>query len=812
MGEVALLRVIIGGVPYPTIEGGSVTYSRAATDPVPTCSVLLRDNASTLNPQCYQELLILDDQQIPNPCANLLPNPSLNPYNSPWHYTNPVTGITASQNTGGGVTFTFSNAANNAFQELYITLPAGSVAPGVTYTLSYYVQGSSAVNISTGMQMEFQDAAQNNLSGGSSPHVAATGTNTRYSLTLTAPATAAIVFVDFFAIATSTTNSGSVTISQLQLEPQWIPTQSYPTPWCGPNQTNCQQLPLGQWIRQYRKFAGLVTRVWPQNYHGNVRTIQIDASGYAWLMSTIIVNDSFTSQTDSAIISSLLSKYLQAPQGYYQASNAAMLTTTNVVTGVTLSNFGSNWDDLRTLFDGLAGLTTFYWTIDAYWNFIYAPPGYITMPISLICDNSSQPDMVLTFPAYNFSAETDATQPGSTILVLGSGSNVAEVIDPNVPALIGALSGYTLPTGTSWMRKINDSTLQSTTDATNRGLAELAVFDSPRNLYHLTTNVELIPGEAIAITSATEGLTRSTQLVQQTTATWLGTDETLKDVWEYQSDLGAVNRNVIHMLSRIYRLTQQNTSAPAIAVTTLAASEQPLGIVESLSTGTATTYFAAIQVDAPSAVYALGELVGTVADDTSGNANPGTISGGVTLGAATLLTDAADSGTTAMTFNGSSGVITLPTTFIPTGAHAWSLEIWCKVNSLPAASGFATMLVMGQDASGKRGSLLIFNNAGTSNFYVDCFGSSVASSTVVATSTIYHVVGTYDGTAARIYVNGSLVGGPTSFALNLAAVYASIGADSNAGTQFFNGTLQYAAVYTVALSAGQVSAHYNAGI
>src|SRR5262249_53365690 len=151
----------------------------------------------------------------------------------------------------------------------------------------------------------------------------------------------------------------------------------------------------------------------PGDYHGNVRTIQVSASGYAWLAGTIFGNDTFSSKTDLQIITTLLGKY-------FLSNGTAMCTTTNIIAGVTVSSLQLNWDDLRTAFDGLCGLSNYYWTIDYYWNFVYAPPGYLSMPIALICDNSSVPDMVTTFPAYNFKPDYDFTQPGSNILTLGS--------------------------------------------------------------------------------------------------------------------------------------------------------------------------------------------------------------------------------------------------------------------------------------------------------------------------------------------------------------------------------------------------------
>lgn len=832
------MRIIIGNEYYSVVEGSSVSITSSATDPVPTCTLNLRDINSTLKPQMMQEILVLDDQVIPNPTLNMAPNPTLNPYTATAYWVQiAVTGVTLSQIIGGGVQITCSNVAlNGALQQLlYTYMPGGGIVhgavpgwgqiiPGQTYTASAYVQGSgSPSGFGVFVHIDWFDASLNFISGAySSSPIPPSGTNTRYTVSSVAPANAAIGYMSIGITGPNSTNSGSALVTNLQFEPNWIPTISYPTPFCGPAQANCQQLPTGQWIRQSRKFAGFVNHITAQDYHGNVRTLVVDSVGYAWLMGTIYANDTFTNQTDSAIISSLLTKYLT--DTYLTAGGSGLLTTTNVVTGVTVSSLQANWDDLRTIFDGLAGLSGFYWTIDAYWNMIYAPPGYFAMPIALICDDSANPDFVTTYPAYNFSAETDLTQPGSSILVIGNGTNVAQVIDPAQTGVIGFTSGYLLPTGTSWMRKVNDSTLASVADCTTRGSAELLQYDDARDLYHLTTNVALIPGYGIPITSDTEGLSASVQLIQQTTATWLGTSEMLTDVWEYASDLGAVNRTATNMMSRIFRITQSGTSAPAISSTTLETFER-IGLTDTVAIGTlATGYQPTIQADGPVAYYRLNELQGTVADDYSGHAQQGTINGGVTLQTAGLLTDAQDSSDTAMLFAG--GYIQLPTSGTwPSGNGAWSLECWCKPTNA-TASGLSNglMIAIGNPGTNSQAGWMAQATSGNGGGWgIGTWGAAghdfYVTPTVTAGHT-YYLVGTYDGSNLRFYVGDVSAHTLTSYGpfspgtLALTAAHQSLGGGwngSNFTTLVFDGTLDEAAIYTYALTSTQISAHFAAG-
>jgi hypothetical protein len=74
----------------------------------------------------------------------------------------------------------------------------------------------------------------------------------------------------------------------------------------------------------------------------------------------------------------------------------------------------------------------------------------------------------------------------------------------------------------------------------------------------------------------------------------------------------------------------------------------------------------------------------------------------------------------------------------------------------------------------------------------------------------YHVVGTYDGTTQRLYVNGALVAsaaltGPATSNTNPLVI------GSWGGTnEFFAGRIDEVAIYTKALTSAQVQAHYSA--
>jgi hypothetical protein len=811
------MRIILGGQYISTLDATSVKITRAMTDPVPTCTVVVEDNTSSLAPQAMQELLVLDEQVTPNPTTNLILNPTLNPYTTTWQISGNTSGITFSQLGGGGVTITLANASLSAIPNVYQSfLP---VIPQVSYVVSYTVQASSPVNLVLFGYILWQDAS---LTGISISYFTTNGTippttPTRVSTTgLIAPANAAFALIVLGVETTSSTNSGAVSFLEVQFEPQWFPTLSYPTPFCGPAQTNCQQMPNGMYIRQYRKFAGFVTHVTYQNYHGNKREVLIGAVGYAWLAGLILANDSFSNKSDATIITSLLTTYLNG-----------FCTTGNIVTGVSnVTSLQANWDDLRTLFDGLCGLSGFYWTIDYYWNFIYAPPGYFAMPISLICDNSSTPDLVTSFPAYHFSREVDFTQPGATILVIGgtSGSTTfsAEVIDSSTTAQYGITSGYTFTPGKMFMRKVNDSTLLSNADCTQRAMAELIQYDLARTIVHLSTNVEVLAGESIQVTSNTDGLSQTTLLIQQVTAQWIGTSETLTDQWEYQANLGAVNRAATAIMSRIFRTTQRNVSAPPIGATTLALLE-PIGMTDTEATASVTSsYVQTIQADQPIAYYRLSNLEGTVADDWSGNGLAGTLNNSPTLGVGSLLTDSAPADTVdrAIAFaSASSQYIQLPNGSLwPSGNNAWSLECWCKPTNATNANNGHLITIGNPGTNAAAGAICQTSTGGWGVVTWGGTGHDFQGNGTSVAGTIYYLVATYDG-AGNLLLYVSVGGTTTAYGpfspgtLNLSASHQSIGDSWNGSAQrlFFDGVIDEVAIYTYKLTASQVSAHYAAG-
>jgi len=162
----------------------------------------------------------------------------------------------------------------------------------------------------------------------------------------------------------------------------------------------------------------------------------------------------------------------------------------------------------------------------------------------------------------------------------------------------------------------------------------------------------------------------------------------------------------------------------------------------------------------------------------------------------------------------------------PTGP--FSVELWAKpaqtaALQCPAASVFFTAtpatqrdgwLIYQGNSTLANGNGFVFrqyNSTGLAN------QSGAAVNVAIDTTQWYHVVGVFDGTAVKIYVNGvlgqstTLAGSPR--ANTNSAIPLTFGARAEGASGFFTyqGLVDESAFYSVALSPAQILAHYQAG-
>ena len=101
---------------------------------------------------------------------------------------------------------------------------------------------------------------------------------------------------------------------------------------------------------------------------------------------------------------------------------------------------------------------------------------------------------------------------------------------------------------------------------------------------------------------------------------------------------------------------------------------------------------------------------------------------------------------------------------------------------------------------------LLFNASAGIRFHVT--SSPIDYNSAIVANTWYHVVGTYDGTTARIYLNGEAVASGSRTAGSNSVPF-RIGA-SPRGANYNNGDIARAFIYSRALSASEIKQNFNA--
>ena len=210
-------------------------------------------------------------------------------------------------------------------------------------------------------------------------------------------------------------------------------------------------------------------------------------------------------------------------------------------------------------------------------------------------------------------------------------------------------------------------------------------------------------------------------------------------------------------------------------------------------------YTTVVLADLPYFWMRLGEASGGTAADSSGNSRNGTYIGAVTYQAGPLYT--------ALGFGVSADDSTpgINNTNVPAivGSTPFSIEWWIKPTGVLLNASNALL-----DGSGF---FEAYNNADgsmTCGLETGKFTSVELPAGTVASGNAYHFVFTFDGSSGRLYKNGSLVAGPKSMTASTTFAGFSFG---GLGVATWRAIVDEMALYTTALSAARVSAHYAAG-
>jgi PKD repeat protein len=212
-------------------------------------------------------------------------------------------------------------------------------------------------------------------------------------------------------------------------------------------------------------------------------------------------------------------------------------------------------------------------------------------------------------------------------------------------------------------------------------------------------------------------------------------------------------------------------------------------------------YGAAVYDDEPDLYWRLGESSGSVAVDSGQTLNNGTYFGGNTKGQPGALPGVPN---TAVTFSGVNGMVSSNAQF--SNPTVYSLETWFKTTTILGGK----LIGFGDNRTG-------LSNNYDRHIYMQNDGKLVFGVWTGQMNTIttpaalndgqwHHVVATQSGTGMNLFVEGVSVGTNPQAAAQSYSGYWKIGGDRTWGStsSYFAGTLDEAALYPQALSAGRV--------
>jgi concanavalin A-like lectin/glucanase superfamily protein len=219
------------------------------------------------------------------------------------------------------------------------------------------------------------------------------------------------------------------------------------------------------------------------------------------------------------------------------------------------------------------------------------------------------------------------------------------------------------------------------------------------------------------------------------------------------------------------------------------------------------TYDAEVLADRPAAYWRMDETSGTTMTDATGNGNSGQFAGTYTLGQSGGITAG---GSTAVAFDGQTGGASAPSS-ASLQMNTVTIELWMKKR---AETEYGVYVAKNVAVGGGPGSgwfqLLNSHHDGRLQFRVTSdLDPALVSSSTLAPNTWYYVAATYDGTVAKLFVNGKL-----DASLEVTATPKQAADPVFIGHRpdglFNNAVLDEVAIYPTALAADRIAAHWRA--
>lgn len=243
----------------------------------------------------------------------------------------------------------------------------------------------------------------------------------------------------------------------------------------------------------------------------------------------------------------------------------------------------------------------------------------------------------------------------------------------------------------------------------------------------------------------------------------------------------------------------------ALSQATILAQYTASGRTSTVPQAPADAYGAAVYNDDPDLYWRFNESTGTTAADSGRSLNDGTYRSGVTLGQSGAIP-----GNAAARFDGSNDVVYSNGMF--SNPTVFSVEAWFNTTSTAGGKIIGFGNAQNGESNNYDRHVYMLNNGRV------VFGVWTGQANTIETPVSFndgqwhHVVASQSGNGMKLYIDGELQGTNPQTANQQYDGYWRVGGDSTwGGAQYFNGSIDEAAVYGYELTQGRVRAHYQAG-
>lgn len=168
-------------------------------------------------------------------------------------------------------------------------------------------------------------------------------------------------------------------------------------------------------------------------------------------------------------------------------------------------------------------------------------------------------------------------------------------------------------------------------------------------------------------------------------------------------------------------------------------------------------------------------------------------------------------GAGALMFNGSSDYVSITDNASLAPSSQMSIESWFKFDSFTSG-----MAILNRRTTGNVGGYTL-ELSGTNgirlHIYTSSWQNAYSGDNSLESGKWYHVVGTYDGSSIKIYLNGELAGSTsvTGSINNPASPTVWMGRNIPTNTIYFDGVIDSTRLYSDTLSSSEILSNYNAG-